>query len=248
MKISFIIPAYNEEKTLGICLEAIQHALKQVTVPHEIIVVNNASTDKTAVVARSVAGVMVIDEPQKGIVWARRAGSLVATGDLLANIDADTMMPEDWVKKVLQEFKQDPELLALSGPHIFYDVSRFTALTSHFFYIVGYAFDQICKLFNAGAMLQGGNFILRREAYERIGGYNTAIEFWAEDVDIGRRVNKIGKVKWTFKLPMKASGRRFVQQGLWATGMRYCINFIWAAFFKKPFSQKYADVRVPSEK
>ncbi len=250
MKISFVVPAYNEEVCVPICLTAIQ---KEITRnagdwETEVILVNNASTDKTKEIAQSFEGVRVVDETRKGLVWARRAGYLASSGEIIANIDADTKMPKGWLKRVKYEFNRDSSLVALSGPHIFYDAPLHTRCISHIFYMTGYVFDKINILFNNGSMLQGGNFVLRREAMERIGGFDTSIEFYGEDIDIGRRMHQIGRVKWTFDLPMYASGRRFVKQGIVMTGALYLMNYLWETFFKKPLSTTYQDIRLKNEK
>ncbi len=244
MKISFIIPAYNEETSLGMCLDAIVDAIADAQCDAEIIVVNNASTDRTKEIATAYAAVRVVDEHRKGIVWARQAGFAISTGDLLANIDADTLMPKGWIPTVLKEFLNDNELLALSGPYIYYDASRFTRLATKIFYTAGYCINRCNEIFfRSGSMLQGGNFVVRRTALLRAGGFDTSIEFYGEDTDIGRRIGKLGKVKWTFALPMYSSGRRFAQQGLLASGMLYAVNFLSVTFLKRPFSKKHVDVR-----
>jgi len=92
-------------------------------------------------------------------------------------------------------------------------------------------------------MLQGGNFIVRRSAMEKIGGFDTSIEFYGEDTDVARRIQKVGRVLFTFDLPMYTSNRRFEGEGFVMTGIRYGINYFWTTIFKKPFSKKYNDFR-----
>lgn len=254
MKISFIIPAYNEEKIIGKCLESVTKAIQGVKskgltaggreVDFEILVVNNASKDRTKEIASAYPGVRVVDEMRKGLVWARQGGYEASTGDLLAYIDADTMPPDTWLPKVIEEFRDDPKLLALSGPYIYYDTPAYFRLLTKGFYALGLLVDNISKLlFKSGSLLQGGNFVLRREAVVKIGGFDTRIEFYGEDTDIGRRVGKVGKVKWTFALPMYTTGRRFIQQGMCMTSVRYAVNFIWVTFLGKPFSKTYRDLQ-----
>lgn len=246
MKISFIIPAYNEEIVIGRCLESIQKALTVTSCDAEIIVVDNASTDGTASIASQFQNVRVVPEPRKGLVWARRAGFVASSGDLLANIDADTILPEAWLPTVIREFSSDPKLLALSGPYIYYDTPWYTRLSVKVFYAIGLLIDKINQFFfKSGSMLQGGNFILRRDALMQIGGFDTSIEFYGEDTDIGKRIRKIGKAKWTFALPMYSSGRRFTGQGLILTGIIYSLNFIWINVSGRPFNQTYKDIRIP---
>ena len=94
--ISFVVPAYNEEKNLGWTLHAIIAEIKRSGCVAEVIVVNNASTDRTAEIAACFPEVIVVDEPEKGLVQARRAGFLRAAGRLVANVDADTIVTECW--------------------------------------------------------------------------------------------------------------------------------------------------------
>lgn len=244
MKISIIIPAYNEESRLGDCLRSVKDEIARTPCDIEVIVVNNASTDGTKKLAQSFDGVTVVDEFRKGIVFARAAGFRASHGDLIANVDADTRMPAGWIAKVIQEFSKDDRLVALSGPYIYYDLSLVVRIMIRLFYTVGF----VTHLFNhyvfkIGAMLQGGNFVLRRNALEKIGGYDTTISFYGEDTDIARRIFRVGKVKWTFALPMYTSGRRIKKEGIFRTATKYAINYFSTTFYRKPFSEKYTDFR-----
>ena len=92
--ISFVVPAYNEEALIASCLAAIQAEIARTGCRAEIIVVNNNSSDGTRRIASSLPGVVIVDEPQRGLVQARRAGCRAANGALIANIDADTILTE----------------------------------------------------------------------------------------------------------------------------------------------------------
>jgi glycosyltransferase involved in cell wall biosynthesis len=74
MKISFVIPAYNEEAVIAKCLESVQKELTRTPCEVEVVVVNNASTDKTREIALTFPGVRVVNEEKKGLVFARAAG------------------------------------------------------------------------------------------------------------------------------------------------------------------------------
>ena len=244
MKLSFVIPAFNEEDFIGPCLESVMRELAAVDCDAEIIVVNNASTDETRERALAVPGVKVVDEPRKGIVRARQAGYVAAKGELIANIDSDTRLPEGWVKTVLREFERDPDLAALSGPLIYYDMSRIGRMMVRAFYAVGYLVYLVMHhVLHAGAMIQGGNFIVRRTVLDKIGGYDTTIEFYGEDTDVARRVSREGRVKWTFRLPIYSSARRMKGEGLVTVGLRYAINYVWVAVRGRPFTKDYKDIR-----
>lgn len=245
MKLSFVIPAYNEEEYIGECLEAIV-AQKQ-TLPYdvEVIVVNNNSTDRTEEVVRHYPGVKIVKEKEKGIVRARRAGYRAATGDLIANVDADNRIPRGWIRRVMESFEDDKRLVALSGPVVYYDAPFKVRFFTRLFYYVGFVMNTISpSLF---PMLQGGNFVVRKSAMEKLGGYETDPNiFYGEDTDVARRMNKVGKVKFTFKLPIKSSGRRLAKEGGLTIAARYAANYFWMIFFKRPYTKTYKDVR-PSE-
>jgi len=243
MKLSIIIPAYNEEKYLGKCLDAVLAEIKNSQREVEVIVVNNASTDNTRQLALSYPGVKVIDEEKKGLTRARQAGFVQSTGDLIANIDADTIIPHGWINKVFKRFEKHQDLVALSGPQAFNDQSRWFNLAVFIFYAIGYVFYVINHTLKIGGMLQGGNYILKRTALEKIGGYNTEIDFYGEDADIARRMVKEGTVLFTFWLPVYGSSRRLKYEGLLTMGARYGLNYIWTMIFKKPFTKKSIDVR-----
>lgn len=243
-RISFVVPAYNEELLLPACLAAIRAEVARTGTAAEIIVVNNASTDSTAAVAAATPGVVVVDQPVKGLVQARSAGFLASRGDLVANIDADTLIPEGWLDRVLAEFARKPRLVVLSGPYDYHDVPLHIRAFARAFYVMGYSTYLFNKhVLGVGAMVQGGNFVLLRSAMEGIGGYSDAFTFYGEDTDVARRMSKVGDVVFTFRLMAKSSGRRLRGDGVMMTGLRYGTNYLWATFFRKPFTTAWNDYR-----
>ena len=203
MKLSVVIPAYNEEERIGDCLNSILHEIEGKNYDIEIVAVNNASTDKTREIIASFHGVQLVDEPNKGLVRARRAGFLASKGELVANIDADTRMTKGWFDKVFNEFSKNEKLVGLSGPFIYYDLSKNTRAAVKAFYYLGF-FSYLLNRYvlGVGSMLQGGNFVVKRSALEYIGGFNSEFDFWGEDADLARRLVKAGQVKFTFDLPI----------------------------------------------
>ncbi len=239
MKVSFVIPAYNEEFYIEKCLISVLREVKENTGAYEIIVVNNGSTDKTKEIALRFSGVTVVDEPERGLPRARQAGFLASRGDLIANIDADTLLPSGWLRYAEDQFSKNQKLVALSGPFVYYDLPKNINFWVKALYGIGFISYLINRfILRVGSMIQGGNFIIRRSVLEKIGGYNLRINFYGEDSDIARRLNPLGEVKFTFKLPMYASGRRLMKEGTVKMGVRYGINYLWTIFFKKPFSNQ----------
>ena len=245
IKISFIVPAFNEEKFLGKCLESIiSECRNNPKTAAEIIVVNNASTDNTKNVASSFSQVRVVDEPKKGLVAARAAGAKNANGELLAHIDADCFLPQGWLKTVINEFTADDKLVALSGPHIYYDLSKLQRTGVRIFYYLTFLTYLVNRfILRIASMLQGGNIVATARAWKQIGETSSEFSFYGEDIELARRLNKVGKVKFTFKLPIFTSGRRFKEEGLFTIGWRYALNYFSVIFFKKPATKKYTDIR-----
>lgn len=244
MKLSVVIPAYNEEEFIGDCLNSILHEIEGKNYDLEIVVVNNASTDRTGEIIASFPKVKLVDEPAKGLVNARRAGYSASKGELVANIDADTRMTKGWFDKVFSEFSKHEKLVGLSGPFIYYDLSKNVRAAVRAFYYLGF-FSYLLNRYvlGVGSMLQGGNFVVKRTALEAIGGFNSEFDFWGEDADLARRLVKVGDVKFTFDLPIYASGRRLEKEGIAKTGARYALNYFSTIFFKKPYETVVKDFR-----
>ena len=244
IKISLIIPAYNEEDSIVECLEkAILYSNNRFC---EIIVINNGSTDKTKELAEKISGVKVVDEPVKGLTKARQKGLDVATGDYLAYIDADTQLHPQWFKTAEHFFQKHPNAVSLSGPYRYYDGS----MMSNFFQHIIWWLNAPISYWLAGYMILGGNFIAKKEALINMGGFDKSIEFYGEDTNISRRLSKFGDVVFKMDFFIYSSSRRFQEEGFIKTNLIYGLNFIWQVLFKKSFSnnKNYHDHRSRSLK
>ena len=234
--ISLIIPAYNEENYLPACLDAIMQNVADKTL--EIIVVDNNSTDGTKDVVSRYPGVTYVFEPNKGITRARQRGLLASRGDILAYVDADTRPPAGWVEQIHRQFERREKLACLSGPYSFYDVSGLRNMVSSAWFVAARPLYAL-----TGYMMVGGNFAIRREALTKMGGFDSTIEFYGEDVDIGRRAKKQGKVLFSPSFVMPTSARRMARQGFAKTAGIYFINYFSIAFRGKPATNDYLDIR-----
>jgi glycosyltransferase involved in cell wall biosynthesis len=259
MRLSFVVPAYNEEAYLPACLESILDQTRNLPAGScEIIVVNNASSDRTREVALRYPGVTVVDEPRKGLTFARQAGFAASTGALVAHVDADSRLTPQWVANVLSTFEADEAkcniarmhrpLAALSGPLVYYDLTPRQRVLIHLFYLTAWATYALNRyVLRVGSMVQGGNFVTSREALAAIGGFNTDISFYGEDTDIARRLNAVGEVRFTFALKMSSSARRLKSEGILTMAARYSINYLWTTFLHRPYTDTYLDIREQPE-
>jgi glycosyltransferase involved in cell wall biosynthesis len=233
--ITFIIPAFNEEKLISFAIRSIQEEMAGRPNDYEILVVDNASTDRTSEVALE-HGAHVVQELKRGIVAARQAGYLHAKYDLLANIDADNVVPTGWLDRALAGL--DAATVVVTGPLVYPEFSRIMQVLTRFFYFLG----RISHLI-LGTMVQGGNFIVRKSALDTVGGYNTDVVFFGEDTDFAVRMATVGNVKLVPKMWVYSSARRFHVEGIGLTTWRYILNYLTVTFLGKPVTTQYQDIR-----
>lgn len=156
--ISIVIPAYNEQRHLAACLDSIA---RQSTQPQQVIVVDNNSTDKTRQIAERYSFVEVVAEPMQGIVHARNAGFNAATSDIIARIDADSYLPENWVAMISEYFSRQDKMTALTGGVRFYNV-RLSAMVSWAYNTLVFSFN---KFLIGHPSLWGSNMAIPREVW-----------------------------------------------------------------------------------
>src|SRR5438105_6632938 len=102
--ISFIIPAHNEERLLGPTLRSIHAAARAAGEPYEVIVADDASTDRTTAVAEE-NGAQVVRIARRQIAAARNAGARQARGEYFIFVDADTVINEGVIRAALQALR-----------------------------------------------------------------------------------------------------------------------------------------------
>lgn len=177
---SVAIPVLDEQELIGDCIEALRQQSDPVD---EIIVVDNGSTDDTVAIARAAPGVTVIEESRRGVTYARNTGFAAATGDILARIDADTLVSAGWAGAIRRAFAADPELAGLAGPAGLTRLSRGDRIVGRTAYE---AFRIVHELtIGEGPLMYGHNMALRRSAWERIRDLVTTGDHRiSEDVDI----------------------------------------------------------------
>ncbi|WP_139006380.1 glycosyltransferase [Arthrobacter crystallopoietes] len=123
--VSIVVPAFNEESVIRQCLFA---AISQSEPPAEIIVVDNKSTDRTVELVRQMQDeypdaplVLLSQDQAQGLIPTRNFGLDHATGEVLGRIDADSILEPDWVEHLQNAFL-DPEVMAATGPVLYYDM------------------------------------------------------------------------------------------------------------------------------
>ena len=235
-KVSFVIPCYNEEEHIERCVLSIFEEIYRTRITAEIIVVNNNCTDNTVNIAKSL-GVKVLDEPKKGVVWARQCGYLNSKYDLIANIDADSHLPVGWLSTALEAIEPE-NVAAITGPLYYYDGSYLTKKLTKFYYLLARFSNNFI-----GNFLQGGNCMIRKKYLNITNGYDTSIEFYGEDTMTAKRLSEFGKIKFVPSLILDSSARRLKQQGMIKTSWLYVMNYFYVTFLNKNMTKQYQDFR-----
>jgi glycosyltransferase involved in cell wall biosynthesis len=242
LKMSVIVCAHNEARYVPACLYSL---LAQTRAPDELLVINNASTDETRLVAQQVPHVRVVDEPRKGLVRARETGRRAATGDILVYLDADCRAPLTWLERVEKRFARDSALVGLSGPYRYYDwdLSGRLLIRAYDFTLAPATQVLVKHVLRLGTIFYGGNFAARSDALARIGGFDTSIEFHGEDTNLGRRLFEIGKVGLYHDCFLYTSARRYVAMGKGEVFRLYVRNFTSELLHHRPRDTSHVDVR-----
>jgi len=254
MKVSVIIPAHNEEKSIIPTIEAL---LAQDYPNLEIIIVDNASTDKTSEVARKFErnltnnsdvstnstatstphiSLKVVYESKKGLLHARERGRKEATGEIIVNMDADCLPTHGHISHGAQHFHTlngHKSIVAVTGPYDYHDghpIFRFVSISlQKYIYRFVSNFLQLPFIRN-GAVLIGGNNFIRADILRKAGGYNVSITFYGEDTDTAKRIAPFGKVHFDPALSLKTSARRFKEEGNVKITFKYLFHF-WKTIF-----------------
>ncbi len=235
MKVSIIIPAHNESNFITATLEAV---FRLDFPDYEVIVVDNNSTDDTAGKVAAFPAVKLLHESRRGTQFARECGRQAATGELIANLDADCLPPTDWLKRAGRYFA-NPNVVAVTGPYHYYDRGRWFAFWTTLSQKIVYNWVSTVNyhLFRRGLVMVGGNVVMRASALEKIGGYDTSFVFHGDDTELARQLAKVGKVLFQNDLVVESSARRFNRLGVLRLTWRYVINYLWVTFFGRPYHE-----------
>lgn len=176
LKVSVIIPVYNEEDYLADCLKSIDN---QTMKPYEVIVVDNNSTDKTVKIAEKYKFVRLITEPKQGVLFARTTGFNAAKGDIIGRIDADTRLEPNWIEKVITEF-EDPDLAGVTGSSHWYDMP----LSPWNHWVEDFFKNLLFRHEKKYPFLFGTNMAIRASAWKNIRKELCKEEYIFEDADL----------------------------------------------------------------
>jgi glycosyltransferase involved in cell wall biosynthesis len=183
MKISVVVPAFNEEKLIAATLASIRAAMTSLTErgwESELIVCDNNSKDRTAELAR-VAGAIVVFEPQNQIGRARNKGAEMATGEWLIFVDADSHPSRELFADVAE---------AIASGKFLYGGSTVKLDGSYIMIGMGV---RLWNTISRIAKYAAGSFIFcETAAFRKIGGFDNNL-FATEEIDLSKRLHALAR-------------------------------------------------------
>lgn len=180
MRLSFVVPAYNEERELGPTLDAIRDAAARTRLPYELIVVDDASTDQTVPVADS-RGATIIRVDHRQIAAVRNAGARAATGDLLFFVDADTRVGAGVIQAAIDAVRTGA---VGGGAAVQFDVP--VPLYARLLLWV------LMVSFRMNHLAAGCFLFCRRDAFSTVGGFDQSY-YCAEEIVLSRALGRRGR-------------------------------------------------------
>jgi glycosyltransferase involved in cell wall biosynthesis len=219
-RISVVIPAFNEQATIGTCLTSL--AEQDFPGQVEVIVVDNGSTDATAEIARA-AGARVLAEPTRGVCHARQRGTAAATGEIIVSSDADTTFPRTWLSQIHATMTRRPDLAATCGPCTFVDGPWWSGpYTRALFGITAWVHRRTRRVLYASAT----NIAFRRSAWT---GYDTRLTQGGDELGLLRSLRRSGPLHFDPQRVTLTSSRR-LYRGLLYNVFVTCLFFYIAAY------------------
>jgi len=184
-RVSVVVCAYNAERTMDMCLAS----LRKLNYPdYEVIAVNDGSTDRTLEIAQNYDNVRIINQENKGLSAARNAGIAASTGEIIAFTDSDCVADPDWLTYMVAKFLSSG-LSAIGGPNFPPPAS---GLVPSCVAAAPGGPTHVLLSDDVAEHIAGCNMAFRREAIERIGGFDPHFRVAGDDVDVCWRLQNEG--------------------------------------------------------
>ena len=187
--VTFLVPAYNEEKHIGECLKKLVN-LDYPKDKLKIIVINDGSKDKTAEIAKKFKGVTVIDKKNEGSkAAALNFGMKFVDTELVACMDADSFASKDYLKKVVSQFN-DKKVGAVSSAVKVKEITNFSSKIQWVEYLMSVIFRKLFAILDCQFVVPGPGGIYRTEVLRKVGKFET--DNLTEDMEMALRLKVNG--------------------------------------------------------
>ena len=212
---SVVIPVKDDAASLLTCLEALR---RQTRPADEIVIVDNGSRDSSAVIAEIFA-CRLVTHPGGGIPAASAAGYDVASGDVIARLDADCVPDPDWLENIVAVFQRRPDVVAVTGGARFADGPRLLRRPLAALYLGSYYLVLTPTL--GHVPLFGSNFAMLRAAWRSVSGeVHRADSLVHDDLDLAFHLGPVHRIVFASGLGMAISSRPLTDAGSYLLRMR----------------------------
>ena len=210
--ISFIVPAHNEARLIGATLSALRHATDALAHPFEVIVVDDASEDATADIARA-GGATVVAVAHRHIAAARNAGAALAQGERLVFVDADTRVDEAVLRAAMAAMDA-----GASGGGVAVKLEGWVSLRAR------WATSFFAWAFRMTGIAPGCFLFCTRAAFDAAGGFDETF-YAGEDVAMSRALARQGRFV-ILREAVYTSARKLHTFSAWEH-LRLALRFLW---------------------
>lgn len=232
MRLSIVVPAHDEERVLPATLAALARATAGLAGGAEVIVVDDASTDRTAELART-AGARVVHVDRRQIAATRNSGARAARGRFLLFVDADTLVPAETLRAALRAL-EDGCVGGGAGARFDEPVPR------HARWLIA-----VLSAAMRVARLAAGCFLFaERGAFEAVGGFDETL-FASEEIALSRALRRRGRFR-VLREKVVTSGRKirtYSLASIFATLARLALQGRRSIRDRQGLEMWYADAR-----
>lgn len=219
-RVSVVVPAFNEEAFLPRTLLALDECRSIPEIDLEVVVVDNASTDATAGVARN-AGALLVFEPVRGISRARNAGAAASNAPLLVFVDADTVVQRETLAQAVRAMETGR--VCVGGARLVGD-RPWKGFAIFLVWFWGWAS-------RAGQWPAGSFFFCTRKAFEAVGGFESGV-YAGEEIGLAGKLKRWGRKHGQGFLliqdpPVVTSARKGEMFGSWQLVLQFLVLLVW---------------------
>jgi len=242
LKISIVIPCFNEETLLPGLLAQLNDKVLRGKFNYEIILSDGGSTDNTLRVAEGLADIICLHDGKKrqNIAMGRNAGAEKASGDLILFLNGDVRIksPEYFFSRILSAFSKKKYLGMTCNIEVFPEE---TVLSDKLFLMLYNNYFFLLNKLKIG-MGRGECQIIPAKVFKEFSGYNEKLNA-GEDFDLFRRIRQKGEIKFDRELVVYESPRRYRKYGHLTILIKWLFNAVYVLFTNKSLSKEWEPVR-----
>lgn len=223
VRVSVVIPTYMESRYIGRCLKALRNEGVD-----EIIVIDGGSDDDTVEIAERYADVVKSSPSYDSPAKARNEGIRVARGDVVAFVDADTVVAKGWLLALKEGFSEG--VVGVGGPAHPLEKDEFLEAA----YMLSYDLMVRLTIWIGKPHLMGFNSAFRRDALIKVGGFREDVRV-SEDALLSMEISKLGRIRFVPGMIVYTSARRILKRGLSESLFYLMYNGLSVILRGKPF-------------